>query len=67
MHPLMWGLISKEETAPSWAERVKRAGDGRSKFEGKVRTSKFNTIPFSRDAYRGESLNDFIESNVERT
>jgi hypothetical protein len=54
MHPLIWGLISIEETAPSWAERVNRAGEGRSRFEGNVRTSKFKTIPFSRDTYRCE-------------
>lgn len=51
MHPLMWGLTSIEEAAPSWAESVNRAGEGLFKFDGNVRASKFKTIPFSRDIY----------------
>jgi hypothetical protein len=39
------------EAAPSCADRVKRAGEGLSRFEGRARASKFRTSPFSRDAY----------------
>ena len=57
MHPLIYGLTSIEETAPSCAERVKRAGDGRSRFEGRVRASKLRTRPFSSETCSYENGN----------
>ena len=49
MTPRICGLMSRAETAPSWADTVNRAGEGESRSEGSARASKFTTRPFSRD------------------
>ena len=49
MHPFICELTSIDDTAPSCAARVKRDGDGWSRLLGRVRTSKFRTIPFSKE------------------
>lgn len=52
MQPRIWGLISRHETSPSCADRVKRAGAGVLRFDGSVRASKFNTRPFSSETWK---------------
>ena len=38
-----------DDAAPSCAARVNRDGDGSSRLLGRVRTSKFRTMPFSKE------------------
>lgn len=49
IHPFKCGLTSMDDTAPSCADRVKREGDGLSRLLGRVRISKFRTMPFSKE------------------
>lgn len=53
-HPFIWGFTSREDTAPSCADNVNRAGEGVLRSLGRVRASKFSTRPFSRDTYTFE-------------
>ena len=49
MHPLRRGLTSMEDAGPSWAASVNREGDGSSRFDDNVLTSKFKMRPFSSE------------------
>src|SRR6266542_1555091 len=51
IHPLRCGLTSMEEAAPSWAANVNLGCDGFSRADGNVLTSKFKTMPFSKETY----------------